>query len=153
LVNHVGQNLHHIFGHNDAFDLNAIPAHGIDLNHLPHQLEEAHFIELNDMIQPDHPNNDMLHVVVSLPAPVQIQQEDVDMLPNGDNQSDITVIVSSENTLTDASHGSVNGGPHNAQQQQLHIGMALTPGFHVDPVLAASDTSLSTKPVLAASDS
>jgi hypothetical protein len=95
----------------------------------------------------------MLPVVFALPAPVQIQPEDVDMLPNGYNQSDITVTISSEHTLSDESGGFVNWNPHNAQHQQLHIGMAMIPNFHVDPVFAAAANELHSNSILAASDS
>ncbi|KAM0871917.1 hypothetical protein ACQ4PT_039073 [Festuca glaucescens] len=151
-VNLAGQNVQHFLGHNGGLDLNDLPPHEMDLNHMPHQLVEADFIELNDLLHPVPPHNEMLPVVFALPAPLQNQPEDVDMLPNEDNQSDITVTVSSDHTLSDGSGGSVNGAPHHAQHQQLHIGMALTPNYPMDPVIAVANYNLHSSSIIAASD-
>jgi hypothetical protein len=58
---------------------------------------------------------------------------DVDMLPNVDDQSDLTAIISSAHTSSDESGGSVNG--HN---QNLQVGMALVPEILVNPVASLS---------------
>jgi hypothetical protein len=151
-VNMAGQNVQHFLGLNGGPDLNDLPPHELDLNHMPHQLEEADFIELNDLIHPVPPHNLMLHVVFALPAPLQNQLKDVHMLPNEDNQSDITVTVIPNHTLSDGSGGSVNGAPIHAQHQQLHIGMALMPNYPMDPIIAAANYNMHNSSVLAASD-
>jgi hypothetical protein len=78
-------------------------------------------------------NNGPPPVDMALAAPVPPIPTDVDMLPNEDNHSDLTVTISSAHTSSDESGGSVNG--HN---QNLHIGMALGPEVHVDPVAVLS---------------
>jgi hypothetical protein len=60
--------------------------------------------------------------------------EDIDMIPHGEAHSDITVTISSANTMADESGDSVHADPHQLQHQNLHIGLALLPVIHVDPV-------------------
>ncbi|KAM0931426.1 hypothetical protein ACQ4PT_000444 [Festuca glaucescens] len=139
-VNLAGQNLQVIFG-NQGFDLNDVPPNAaLDLNE-PHQLHDDDFLELNDLLNPVFQNNGPPHVIMALPVPEKHMAEDVDMLPNEDNQSDLTVTISSVHASSDESGGSVNGGLGN---QNLHIGMVLMPEFQVDPVAALSPAYAST---------
>ncbi|KAM0838404.1 hypothetical protein ACQ4PT_060987 [Festuca glaucescens] len=87
-------------------------------------------------------NNEPPPVIMALPVPEQHMAEDVDMLPNEDNQSDLTVTISSANASSDESGGSVNGGLGN---QNLHIGMVLMPELQVDPVALLSSAYTSTR--------
>ncbi|KAM0867625.1 hypothetical protein ACQ4PT_041879 [Festuca glaucescens] len=147
-----GTKPHHFLGHNAGIDLNANPLHvGLDLNGPPHQLAEEEFLELNDLLNPMIPANGPLPVVLAMPAPVPAPAEDVDMLPNEDNHSDLTLTISSAHTILEESRGSVNGAPPNAHQQHLHIGMALTPEFLIDPVVASAGLGLSKESAFAAS--
>jgi hypothetical protein len=104
----------------------------IDLNGQPHQLDENDFLELNDLINPvKHvPGEDIVFALAAPNADVQAPV-DVDMDQPKQMQSDLTLTISSANTLSDESGDSVNGAP---QHQQLHIGLALVPEIHVDPV-------------------
>ncbi|KAM0835293.1 hypothetical protein ACQ4PT_063039 [Festuca glaucescens] len=120
-------------------DLNHAPPNvAFDLNAKSHQLDNDDFLELNDLINPVIQNHGPPLVVMGLPAPVQAQAQDVDMLPIEDNHSDLTLTISSAGTPSNESGGSVNGGPHNVQLPNLHIGMVLIPEIEVDHVAALS---------------
>jgi hypothetical protein len=140
-VNIAGQNLGFIDNmiHGPP-DLNVIPHNiPIDLNAQPHQLDEEDFLELNDLINPvDHlPGEDVVFALAASNTNVQppnanVQPPaDVDMDQPEEMLSDLTITISSANTLSDESGDSVNGA---AQHQQLHIGLALVPEVLVDPV-------------------
>ncbi|KAM0883974.1 hypothetical protein ACQ4PT_031286 [Festuca glaucescens] len=137
-VNLASQQIQHILG-NQILDLNHAPPNvAFDLNAEPHQLDHDDFLELNDLINPVIQNHGPPLVVMGLPAPVQAQAQDVDMLPIEDNHSDLTLTISSVATHSDESGGSINGGPHNAQLPNLHIGMMLILEVEVDPIAALS---------------
>jgi hypothetical protein len=144
-VNLAGQNLGFIDNmiHGPP-DLNLVPHNiPIDLNAQPHQLDEEDFLELNDLINPiDHlPGEDVVFALAAPNANVQplnanVQPPvDVDMDQPEEMLSDLTITISSANTLSDESGFSVNGA---AQHQQLHIGLALVPEILVDPVVNIS---------------
>ncbi|KAM0828230.1 hypothetical protein ACQ4PT_067681 [Festuca glaucescens] len=137
-LNFIGQNLNFV---GVGLDLNDVLHNiAIDLNAAPHQLNEDDFLELNDLINPVIHNNGQAPVIFSLPAPNLLQQApaDVDMMEVEEIHSDLTVTISSANTLSDESDDSVNGAPLILQQQNLNIGMALMPEFHIDPVAQMS---------------
>jgi hypothetical protein len=74
-------------------DLNLPPQQlSFDLNG-PCHLEEDDFMELNDLINPVIQNHGPPQAIMALVAPVP--PIDVDMLPNADEQSDLTVTISS----------------------------------------------------------
>jgi hypothetical protein len=132
-VNLAGQNLQVIFGNQgiQIMDLNLPPQQlSFDLNG-PCHLEEDDFMELNDLINPVIQNHGPPQAIMALVAPVP--PIDVDMLPNADEQSDLTVTISSAHTSSDESGGSVNG-----YNQNLQVGMALVPEILVDPVASLS---------------
>jgi hypothetical protein len=66
-MNFIGQNLNFL---GMDVDLNAVP-HNIatDLNDAPHQLDEAEFLELNDLLNPVIQNNGQPPVIFALAAP------------------------------------------------------------------------------------
>jgi hypothetical protein len=143
LVNHIGfppvnlacQNLHVILGNNGIqnMDLNLPPQQlPFDLKG-PHQLDENDFMELNDLLNPVIQNQEPPQAVMALAAPVP--PLDVDMLPIADDQSDMTVTISSAVPSSDESGGSVNG-----HQQNIQVGLSLIPEIIVDPVASLSAT-------------
>jgi hypothetical protein len=124
---------------NQNLDLNHAPPNVVfDLNEEPHQVDNDDFLELNDLINLVIQNHGPPLVVMGLTVLAQPQPRDVDMMPIEDNHSDLTLTISSADTPSDESGGSVNGGPHNAHLPNLHIGMVLMPEVEVDPVAALS---------------
>jgi hypothetical protein len=135
-LNFIGQNLHFL---GVDVDLNVVPHNiDIDLNNAPHHLDEADFLELNDLLNPVIQNNGHPPVVVALAAPNLPQQapaENDDMMQVEEIHSDLTVTISSDNTLSDDSDDSVNGVPPVIQQHNLQVGMVLMPDLPIDPVM------------------
>jgi hypothetical protein len=121
-------------------DLNDVPHNiDIDLNAHPQQLNEEDSLELNDFIFHvihNHPQDQVIFALTAPNAPMQ-KPEDVDMVQPEEIHSDITITISSANTLAHEYGDSVNGTPHQ-QHQHLHLRMALIPDTHVDPVASLS---------------
>ncbi|KAM0822224.1 hypothetical protein ACQ4PT_071633 [Festuca glaucescens] len=130
-VNLAGQNLAFLgVNPNGHLDINVVPHNiAIDLNAAPHQLNEEDFLELNDLLDPVIHNHQQPPVIFALPAPNVPPQlpEDFEMNQPEEVHSDITVTISSADTMSDESGDSVNGGFPQLQQQNVNIGLALLP--------------------------
>jgi hypothetical protein len=98
-LNFIGQNLNYV---GVDLDLNVVLHNiAIDLNDAPHQLNEADFLELNDLLNPVIQNNGHPPLIFALAAPNLPQQapaENDDMMQVEEVHSDLTVTISSANT-------------------------------------------------------